>query len=122
MTRNKLRMVAVCTLLTTLPFVASAAGIQNPLNPNISSIPQFISTFLKVMVTIALPVVGFFLLYSGFLFIKAQGRTGSDGLDGAKENFKYVIIGSALMLGAWVLATLIGNTVTQIVGPSVGGY
>jgi hypothetical protein len=116
MTRNKIRMFAVCTLLSAVPFVASAAGIQNPLS--VTSIAQFISTALKVMVTIALPIVGLFMLLAGFQFLTAQGNSGK--LDEAKKNFLYVVIGAALMLGAWVLATLIGNTVTQIVGPSVG--
>jgi hypothetical protein len=34
----------------------------------------------------------------------------------AKKNFVYVIIGAALVLGAWVLSTLLGATVSQLIG------
>jgi len=43
-------------------------------------------------------------------------RGNSSKLDEAKKNFVYVIIGALLILGAWVIATLIGGTVTQLVG------
>ena len=39
-------------------------------------------------------------------------------LDKAKKNFFYVIIGAILILGAWVLATLIASTATQVLGGS----
>jgi uncharacterized Tic20 family protein len=93
---------------------SSANGIQNPLSSAYCNIPSFIEGFLKAMVMIGLPIVAFFLLYSGYLFVSAQGNTES--LNTAKENFKYVIIGAVLILGAWVLATLIGNTVSNIIG------
>lgn len=98
------------------PMIASAqqTGIQNPLNSAYSSIPGFIEGFLRVMVEVGLPVVAFFLLYAGFKFVSAGGN--SEQLSSAKENFKWVIIGAVLILGAWVIATLIGNTVTQIIG------
>jgi hypothetical protein len=110
--------VYIAAFIWTIPVLVTAqtTGIQNPLNQSYSTIPTFIAGFLKVMVQIGLPIVALALLYSGFLFIKAQGRTGEDGLDGAKKNFKNVIFGACLILGAWVLATLIGNTVSQVVG------
>jgi len=115
MTRRKFILVAI-SLLWMAPLFAFAQGqgIQNPLNASYSTIPTFIAGFLKVMVQIGLPIVALFLLIAGFQFIKAGGN--SDKLNKAKENFVYVIIGASLILGAWVLATLIGNTVTQVVG------
>jgi hypothetical protein len=115
--------VYIAALVWTLPLIASAqttgAGIQNPLNASYSTIPTFIAGFLKVMVQIGLPIVALFLLLSGFQFIKARGNP--EKLNDAKNNFVYVIIGASLILGAWVLATLIGNTVSQVVGTGLGG-
>jgi hypothetical protein len=100
-------------------FIASASLVSaqgnvlgNPLNPNFSSIPNFIAGALKVMVMVALPIISLFIVYSGFLFVAAQGNEGK--LSEAKNNLLYVIIGSILILGAWVIATLIGGTVTQL--------
>jgi hypothetical protein len=88
------------------------AQFQNPLQtPDIQS---FIATGLKALVVIALPIITVFIVISGFMFVAARGNQSK--LEKAKENFVYVIIGAGLILGAWVLATLIGGTVTQVVG------
>ncbi|MBI4087776.1 hypothetical protein HY418_00110, partial [Candidatus Kaiserbacteria bacterium] len=42
-------------------------------------------------------------------------RGNEQALSKAKQNFIYVIIGALLILGAWLIATLIGGTVTQLV-------
>ncbi len=117
--KNRNLFVYALTLLLSLPLIAAAqttgGGIQNPLNSQYSSIPNFIAGVLRAMVQIGLAIVALFLLLAGYKFISAQGN--SEKLASARENFVYVIIGALLILGAWVLATLIGNTVTQIVGP-----
>src|ERR1700722_18323109 len=69
--------------------------------PNITA---FVSGALQIIVLIALPVIGFFIVLAGFNFIMAQGNPGK--IETAKKNFMYVIIGAGLVLGAWVLATL----------------
>lgn len=107
------------TFAYTLPlaavFVAEVAsaqnqGLQNPLN--VGGVSDFIALVLRVMVMVALPIISLFIVYSGFLFISAQGN--EEKLSKAKTNLLYVIIGAILILGAWVIATLIGGTVTQI--------
>jgi hypothetical protein len=108
------------TLAFALPLAALLAAdiaaaqnqqLQNPLT--INDISGFISLVLKVMVMVALPIISFFIVYSGFLFISAQGN--QEALSKAKTNLLYVLIGSVLILGAWVISTLIGGTVTQLV-------
>ncbi len=100
-------------LLVPALAMASSQGIANPLQDAVSTIPGFISGFLKAMVMLALPVVALFLVIAGFKFVAAQGNSGK--LNEAKENFTYVIIGAMLILGAWVIATLINGTVSQLV-------
>jgi hypothetical protein len=48
------------------------------------------------------------------MYVAARGNAGK--ITEAHENFKYVIYGAILILGAWVIATIIGGTVTQILG------
>ena len=93
---------------------AADSSLANPLNKSISSIPDFISAALKAVVMIALPIITLFIVVSGFMFLFAQGNQGK--LDRAKENFMWVIVGTLLILGAWVLATLLAGTVTQLLG------
>lgn len=100
------------TLLAFLLIDTAFAQLKNPLSDSYSSIPQFISGALKVMVMVALPIITLFMVYSGFLFVFAQGN--QEQLAKAKTNFVYVVIGSILILGAWVFASLIGGTISQL--------
>lgn len=113
-----MRLKQFLTLLPALVVVAAAtivsaqSTLQNPVQfPDIAS---FIAGALKVMVMVALPIISFFIVYSGFLFVSARGN--EEQLGTAKRNFFYVIIGAILILGAWVIATLIGGTVKQLLG------
>jgi hypothetical protein len=84
--------------------------LRNPLR--FPSIEKFIEGVLQAVVMIALPIIVLFMVYAGFKYIFARGNSGK--ITDAHKNFTYVIIGTALILGAWVLATLIGGTVTQL--------
>ena len=99
-------------------FAHAQEGLKNPLNSNLSTIPAFLAAALKALALIALPIVTLFLVISGFLFVTAQGN--EQKLETAKNNFFYVVIGTLLILGAWIIATLIGGTVNQLVGKSSG--
>lgn len=107
-----LSFVAVSVMVLFASFAHAQTGLESPLNSNFSSIPAFIAGALKALAVIALPIITLFLVISGFLFITAQGN--QQKLDTAKKNFFYVIIGALLILGAWILATLIAGTVSQL--------
>ena len=109
-------IIALGTFVTSLGIagIANAAGLENPLNSDLSTVPSFIAGALKVLVIVALPIITLFIVISGFMFVFARGDPAK--LSKARENFVYVIIGALLILGAWLIATLIGWTVTQLVG------
>jgi hypothetical protein len=111
MTRTVRTLVAL--FIVSMPLLAYAASvIENPTSVN--SISDFIIRILQAMVRLGLVVVAFFILLAGFMYISARGNTSK--LNEAHENFKYVIYGAVLILGAWVIATIIGGTVTQVLG------
>ncbi len=93
-------------------FAQTGATLENPLK--FSSIEQFIEGFLQTIIMIALPIIVAFMVYAGFKYIMARGNSAE--IKKAHENFTYVIVGTILILGAWVLSTLIGATVRQILG------
>ena len=108
-------IVSLCATFALMAMTAHAdSTLQNPLNSQFSSIPTFISGFLKVLVMIALPIITVYFVISGYMFVSAGGN--SSELDKAKKNFMYTVMGAILILGAWVLATMIGGTVTQLTG------
>lgn len=88
--------------------------IQNPFAPNGQefNILGFFARLFGNLVKIALPILVLFIIYSGFKFVEARGNEKK--LADAKQNFLYVIIGGALILGAWVIATAIRGTVDEI--------
>jgi len=86
--------------------------LQNPLK--FASLERFIEGVLQALVMVALPIIVAFIVYAGFKYIMARGSVS--GIQEAHRNFTYVLIGTILILGAWVLATLIGGTVAQLLG------
>lgn len=114
------RLIPSIAALSTLLVAASSAladkhtsgTLGNPLNSSISTIPQFISSVLKIVVMVSIPIIALLIVYSGFLFVFARGNESQ--LTTAKRNFLYVIIGATCILGAWVIATLLGGTITQL--------
>ena len=104
-------------LISALPvYAAETGGFTNPLKSEYSTVSGFIAGALRAMVMVALPVLALFIVFSGFKFIAAQGNPQK--LGEAKMNFVYVILGALLILGAWIIATLIGGTVSQLTGTS----
>lgn len=84
--------------------------LQNPLK--VKTIYAFIEQILDIVFKIGTVVAIFFIIYTGFLFVTAQGNETK--LATARKAFLYTIIGTALLLGAWVLATAIEGTITQL--------
>ena len=112
---KKTQRIFACLLPAAVLFLAEVAAAQNQQleNPlSVGGMADFVALVLRVMVMVALPIISLFIVYSGFLFISAQGN--QEKLGTAKKNLMYVLIGSILILGAWVIATLIGGTVTQL--------
>lgn len=89
--------------------------LYNPTcHAGINNVQDLIAAFLKAVVQISLPILTLFIVYAGFKFVFARGKP--EGLAEAKRNLLFVILGAILILGAWVLATLISTTASQVLG------
>lgn len=84
--------------------------IKNPISYN--TINDFIKAILEGVIKIGIPIIALAIIYSGFLFVFAQGNEGE--LKKAKDALLYSIIGAVLLLGAWALAQLISETVLKL--------
>lgn len=87
-----------------------AIKIENPLKFN--SIQDVVLAATTAATTIGFYVALFFIIYSGFLFVKARGNETE--LKNAKKTLLYTLIGTAVLLGASVLANVIKGTLDQI--------
>lgn len=85
--------------------------LSNPLN-GINSLCGLVQKLLQVILTIGLPVAVLFLVYAGFLFVKARGAPKE--LQKAKKNFSYVLLGILLFLGAWFLGKILQTTLNAL--------
>lgn len=105
---------AIILLLTFFPVTALAVtGLQNPLR-NINNFEQFVSVLLEAVIKIGLPIAAIFIVYSGLLFVTAQGS--EDKIKKAKDVFFYTVVGIAIFLGSWTLAKVIQSTVKLLTG------
>lgn len=86
------------------------SGLQNP--TSYSTIMDFVQAILQVVLKIGIPVAAMFIIYSGFLFVKAQGN--EQELTEAKKAFTYAVIGTAILLGSWLLAQGIASTINSL--------
>lgn len=93
-------------------YLTITTEIKNPLGNNINSIPTLVAKALEFVAKIAMPVIVFFIVYSGFLFIEARGN--KDKLTTAKKTLSFTLIGAAVILGAFVIAKAISGTVEQL--------
>lgn len=89
-------------------------GLTNWLSVN--TIPAFLSALFQDIAEIGAVVLAIMLVYSGFLFVTAQGNETK--LAEAKKSFTWVIIGGAVILGAWVLSEAIQTTINNITPPA----
>lgn len=102
----------IAVLSAVLPMTAFAAieKLENP--TNIPTLYDFIKAILTVVVKIGIPIATIFIIWAGFLFLTAQGDEAQ--LTKAKHAFVWACIGTAVLLGAWLLATAIKSTIDQL--------
>lgn len=82
----------------------------NPFGSGIESIPKLIETIANnVILPIGAVIVVVMVIYSGFLFVTAQGNESK--LSDAKKAVTYTVIGAVILLGSWVIANVITETV-----------
>lgn len=84
--------------------------IDNPLRYN--TLDEFITAIMGLVLQIMTPVIAILIIWTGFLFVKARGNPAE--ITKAKQAFLWVIIGAAIMLGAFVLKSAIEGTVGQL--------
>jgi hypothetical protein len=95
------------------PTVSSdgVAKIKNPIT-GINDLPSFVSKVLGIILKIAIPLVAAFIIYAGLMFVLARGNT--EKLEAAKRRFLYTLIGTGILLGAWMIATVIEATIKAL--------
>jgi nitrate reductase gamma subunit len=82
---------------------AHALAVPNPIN--CEDFPCVVQALTAILVNIAIPLAAIFLIYGGFLFVAARGD--EQQLKSAKDIFWYTIIGTAIVVGAYAIASAV---------------
>ena len=90
--------------------VGGSVSLQNPLE--VGSFSELISGILQIVIQIGVPIAVLAIIYSGFLFVTAQGN--EEKLNTAKSALTWSVVGTAVLLGSWILAGAIGSTIDAL--------
>jgi hypothetical protein len=114
-------VVRICASLTVLlssakvaiaaPPATMAVELKNPLEVN--SITDLLEALLGIVIVLATPVVVFFIIYSGFLYVTARGN--AEQVKQANRSLTYAIIGGVIVIGAFAVAEIVKNLVDSFV-------
>ncbi len=89
-------------------------SIPNPLKGS-NTLYGFISDVINgVVIPIGGVLAVLYIIYSGFLMVTARGN--EDQIKKGRDAFTHAAIGTAILLGAWVIATVIENTIKSLTG------
>ncbi len=106
-------LIAFMLILPVVSLAQDATGQTKVVNPISSqTINQLIKNILEGALKIGLPIITLAIIYSGFLFVSAQGN--SEKLGEAKKALLYTLIGAGILLGSWAIAQLIVDTVKAL--------
>ena len=89
-------------------------GIENPLK--FKTLGEFVEELVTVARNIGMLVAVFSIVYAGFLKVTALGD--EEKLKKANKAFLWSVIGTAVLLGAWLIATAIQGTVQELEAPA----
>lgn len=84
--------------------------LKNPLK--VSTVQDAIKLFMDAVVKIAIPFIVVFFIWAGLSFILARGNP--EGIKKARAMFWNTVIGTLLILGAWVITDAIVGTINSI--------
>lgn len=86
--------------------------VQNPLEAD--NITELFASIIDVILVFAIPIIVFFIIYAGFLYVTARGNEGT--IQKAHMALLYALIGGLLILGARVLIDVVKGTVEGVTG------
>lgn len=83
---------------------------NNPISAN--DFTELIASLLDFVTQVGTALAVFMVIYSGFLFVQAQGDPAK--IKTAKSTFLWTVIGGVILIGAKTLAEVIRNTATGL--------
>lgn len=89
---------------------SDSGALCNPLGS--SSIYDFLMKIIDIILVFAVPIIVFFIMYAGFLYVMARGEPGK--LEEARKALTWAVIGGVIVLGAKLIFEVIEGTVKAL--------
>jgi hypothetical protein len=83
------------------------ASLGNPIT--FGKIPELLLAVINVLLVIALPIIVFYLIYAGFLYVAARGKP--EELKQANQALTFGIIGGVIVAGAFAILQIVSNLI-----------
>lgn len=110
---TKYSILFLCLFVSNLALAAApnviSVELNNPLR--VDSIEDLLEALLTVVIVLATPIIVFFIMYAGFLYVTARGN--AEQIKQATNALTYAVIGGVMIVGAVAIATIIKNLVTN---------
>ncbi len=87
-----------------------SVNLDNPLL--VDSVEGLFRAILAVVLVFAVPIIVFFIVYAGFLYVTARGNEQT--ITQANRALLYALIGGLLILGAYVFIEIISNLIESV--------
>lgn len=81
-----------------------------------STIDELFFAFVNIIIVMAVPIVVFFLIYAGFLYVTAGGKP--EQIKQASQSLMYGIIGGVIIVGAFAILEIVVNLVGEFAPPA----
>lgn len=91
---------------------------ENPLQ--FTDLQSFLLAVLNSAIYILFPILVLMIVYTGFLFVTAQGN--AQKLEEAKRALLWTIIGSLIVLGSYAFAIALKATVCNVMTSNPPGF
>ena len=91
-----------------------AESLDNPLNfggDGENGVAQLIEAIVNIVQIISIPIIVFFVIYSGFMYVVARGNP--ETTKKASKALMYAIIGAVIVLGAQAISIIVADTATS---------
>jgi len=93
-----------------IPKVAYAESLQNPLRA--TNLRELLLNVAQILIEFGIPIAAIFIIYSGVMFVTARGN--EQQIERAKKNIWWTIVGTAILVGVWVILRLIIGTIESL--------
>ncbi len=107
------KIIFLQALILTSLIVASPAFAQSA---DVSKIQNFIKGIIQIFVTLSGLIATGFFVWGGVGYITSSGNP--EALDRSKKTIMYSSVGLAIVLGAFVLSTIVTDLATTAFGAS----